>query len=125
MSNTTEITKKYNADYYAFLSQGQEVKTKGEYLAWVVEWKAKYRELTNDIRAIKGMRKVNTYAYRAKGDDTTKRRTIVGLNNKYEERSQWIRVSMKDIANNALEARANAKVAAGKRMAEDRIAEAA
>lgn len=128
MSIVSTIKEKYKAtDMAEFLKQGPEAESKEEYLAWVAEWKSKYRELSRDIRELKKTRKEYVYKYREKGDDTSKRRTIVGDNPLYDGGwdALYLKSNLRDIANWMLQTRAEAKIAAGKRMEAARQKEAA
>jgi hypothetical protein len=90
-----EIYNKYQtAEFTAFLCHGSSAESKEEYLAWVKEWKAKYRELSGDISRLKGMRKKRKYKYcdpLLNLDNTLKRRTVVGDNPNYD-RAAWMYV---------------------------------
>ena len=123
--NALDIQRKYADKIHLkpFIQLGVEAETKEAYLSWVKDWKQKYEELSNDIRAMKGMRKEYKYTYREKGNDTDQKRTKVGDNDNYDSsasyRVGWVQYQ----AELMLAGRARAKVASWKRKCEaDRLA---
>ena len=80
MTKIIEMHGKWNdKELFAFSREGL-VNDREKYLAWRKQWKAMYKELSEDIRTVKGMRKKNKYQYRDPSDRLVKRRVVVGDN---------------------------------------------
>ena len=92
-------------------------KTRVEYLKWRAEWKAEYKELSKEIRRIKNARKEYKWTYRAKGDDTSQKRTKAGANPDYDSSASWKVWPQKWKATRALETLKEAKAEAGRQRA--------
>lgn len=92
-------------------------KTREEYLKWRAEWKAEYKELSNEIRQLKSARKEFKWTYRAKGDTTSQKRTKIGENPNYDSSACWMVSSRKNEATRALETLKAAKIEAGRQRA--------
>jgi len=122
-----ELCMKYETDQFKdFLKYGPMAETKEQYLNWVNSWKVNYRELSDDIRKMKGMRKEYKYKYRDQSDKTSKHRTIVGDNPDYDEWACYYILYISGIAGRMLNARHYAKIESWKRkLAADEAKEAA
>lgn len=81
------------------------------YLDWMARWKALYAEISQTIRAVKGMRKEFRYAYREPGENEKPRRVKIGPNpnHKSDWRVQAHRDELRSIAAQMMELRAAAK----------------
>lgn len=83
--------------------------TREEYLAWKAEWKAQYKELSQEIRDLKASRKQFTWSYRAKDDTASKKKVITGKNPNYNSSAQWKATQKREVAFGMLELLADAK----------------
>ncbi len=97
-------------------------KTREEYLTYRAEWKARYKDISREIRDMKKSRKQFIWEYRVKGDTTSQRRTKVGSNPNYDYSAHWKVHVFKDKATALLEELAEAKIESGKQR-EARLAE--
>jgi len=86
--------------------------TRTEYLVWVQNWKTEYKALSAQIRTAKTQRKENLWSYRAKGDTSSKKRTVVGENPNYNPRAASAAQYLSKQATAMLELRAEAKLIA-------------
>lgn len=92
---------------------GMNFKTREEYLKWRAEWKAEYKELSRKIRELKYARKEYIWKYRAKDQNTVKRRTKLGVNPNYDYSASWKIPDLKYQATGMLEDLKQAKIQAG------------
>lgn len=92
-------------------------KTREEYLAYRAEWKARYKDISQEIRDMKNKRKQFKWEYRVKGDTTSQRRTKVGENPNYDYSAHWKIPMLKDRATVLLDELAEAKIESGKQRA--------
>ena len=84
-------------------------KTREEYLAYRADWRARYKELSKEIRSLKNQRKQFKWEYRAKGDNTSQRKTKIGDNPNYDYSAHWRVLSLKAKAFELLEERRESK----------------
>lgn len=103
------MTKKFELDLNQIIDEMSDIKSRQDYLDWVVRWKAEYAALTVAIRATKLARKPYLYTYRDKGDTESKTRVWINDNPTFDLGAAWHREVLRDQATTMLAARQSAK----------------